>query len=195
MILIIGLGNPGGKYEKTRHNIGWMVLDFLQKKYREEYRFPEWKKVKRLKAEISKGEINNQKVILAKLLTFMNLSGQAVKLLTSYYKVKPGELIVIHDDSDLLLGVNRIAKNRGSAGHKGIESIISNLKTKNFLRFRIGFKPKDREIKNLEEYVLKKISREEKSAIRVSINKTVAALTEIANGKRVEEVMNKFNKK
>lgn len=195
MILIIGLGNPGRKFQETRHNPGWLVLDLLQKKWNKEYGFSEWKKEKKFKAEISKGEVNNKKMILAKPLTFMNLSGQAVKSLISYYKIKPKDLIVVHDDVDLALGVNRIVKNRGSAGHKGVESIISYLKTKNFLRFRIGFKPKDRKIKNLNKYVLNKFSQKEKPIIMASINSTAKAITDTVNNVEIEKVMNEFNKK
>jgi PTH1 family peptidyl-tRNA hydrolase len=195
MILIVGLGNPGRKFQKTRHNLGWIILDLLQRKWEKEYSFSDWKEVKRFKAEISQGKIKNKRIILAKPLTFMNLSGQTVKALISYYKIRSVNLIVVHDDSDLSLGVNRIAKNRGSAGHKGVESIISYLKTKSFLRFRIGFRPKDKKIKSLDRYVLNRFTQKEKSIIITSIDKAVIAIADTASGVKLEKIMNEFNRK
>lgn len=156
MQLIIGLGNPGLKYKKTRHNIGFMVLDALQK----EHGFPKFKLNKKLKAETSQGSINSQEVLLAKPQTFMNSSGSSVALLSHYYK--PSELIVIHDDFDLPLGEVKITENSGSAGHHGVESIIQNLKTNSFKRIRVGIRPTSIPgILKAEDFVLKKLSKEE----------------------------------
>lgn len=130
MLFIVGLGNPGEKYKNTRHNIGFRVID----EFREKNNFSEFRISQKFNAEISKGEIAGQSVILAKPQTFMNNSGKAVKSLLR-------NLFVIHDDIDLPLGKIKIVKNRGSAGHKGVESIIKELGTKNFIRFRIGISP------------------------------------------------------
>jgi len=195
MILIVGLGNPGKKFQDTRHNLGWMVLDLLQKKWEEEYNFSDWKEIKKFKAKVSKGEIKNKKIILAKPLTFMNLSGETIKPLVSYYRIKHKDLFVIHDDIDILLGKIKIVKNRGTAGHKGVQSIISNLKTKNFVRFRIGIKPKNNErkaISNIEKFVLLKFSKQEKEIVKGIIKKTAGAIA-TAMDKKAEEVMNEFN--
>jgi len=135
MFLIAGLGNPGEKYQKTRHSIGFSVIENLKLKIEN---FSDWKHEKKFQAEISQGKIDKQKVILAKPQTFMNNSGKAVTKLTKNYKLKTINLFVIHDDADLPLGTIRIVKNRGSAGHKGVESIMRALKTQNFVRFRIG---------------------------------------------------------
>jgi len=170
MLLIIGLGNPGRKFQKTRHNFGWLVLDLLQKKWKKEHSFSDWKGVKKFKAEISEGRIKNEKIILAKPLTFMNLSGQAVKSLISYYRIRTKNLLIIHDDIDIVLGKIRIVKNRETAGHKGIQSIITELGTKNFNRLRIGIKPKNSKPKNVEKFVLLKFKNKE-GAVKEIIEK------------------------
>jgi len=173
MILIVGLGNPGKKYQKTRHNIGFLVVESLKLKVKS---FSNWKKIKRFQAEISKGKINNQEILLAEPQTFMNLSGKAVKLLTKTYNLKPETLFIIHDDIDLPLGKIRIVKNRGAAGHKGVESIIKELGTKNFIRFRIGIQPKFGKPKNPEKFVLQKFSEGEAGTVKEVIKKTAEAI-------------------
>jgi PTH1 family peptidyl-tRNA hydrolase len=149
MIVIVGLGNPGKKYLNTRHNIGFEAIDQLAK----ENKFPEFKLSKKFNALVSK----EKEVILAKPQAFMNNSGQSVKLLYSFYK--PKELIVIHDDIDLSLGKIRVSKNRGSAGHKGVESIIKELGTKDFTRIRIGIQPEKDVSQNVEKFVLQKFKK------------------------------------
>jgi len=137
MKLIIGLGNPGEKYEKTRHNIGFRAVD----KFQRNNNFPEFSFPKKFQAEISKGILNNEKIIIAKPQTFMNLSGKAIKALIKNYKLETKNLIIVHDDIDLPLEKIRIVKNRGAGGHRGVESIIQGLGTKNFIRFRFGINP------------------------------------------------------
>lgn len=153
MILIVGLGNPGIKYAGTRHNIGFEAVDRLAK----ENSFPDFKLQNRFQAETTEGTISGRKAILAKPRTFMNNSGQAVKALADYYKIK--DLFVIHDDIDLPLGEIKASKNRGSAGHKGVESIIEQLKTKDFGRIRIGICPEEGKPENVEDFVLQKFNR------------------------------------
>lgn len=197
MILIVGLGNPGQSYQKTRHNLGWLVLDSLQRKWKENYSFSNWEELKKFKAKISKGEIENKTIILAEPLTFMNLSGQTVKILTSYYKIKPQDLIIVHDDIDIPFGNLKIARNRGTAGHKGVGSIVSELGTKNSIRLRIGIKPNNKAVKSyshiaVEKFVLKKFNTKEKEIIEEIINRATAALeTIIRNG--FKKAMNEFN--
>ena len=151
MIIIVGLGNPGRKYRNTRHNIGFQVVD----EFARENKFPEFKLSKKFNSLIS--EKNN--IVLAKPQTFMNESGKAVKKMT-------GELIVVHDDIDLPLGKVRISKARGAAGHKGVESIIKEIGTKDFTRFRIGISPKTGKPKNVEKFVLQKFTKQEKEIIK-----------------------------
>ncbi|HZQ29908.1 MAG TPA: aminoacyl-tRNA hydrolase [Patescibacteria group bacterium] len=142
MILIVGLGNPGEQYEKTRHNLGFMVLEHFLKDFEQEKK-TEWENSAKFKSDIA--QINWQpqsssmvKVILVKPKTYMNNSGMAVSLLTSFYKVKPSDIWIIHDDFDLPLGSMRIRFGGASAGHHGIDSIIQALGTDRFWRFRLG---------------------------------------------------------
>jgi len=172
MILIVGLGNPGIKYKRTRHNIGFRVLDEFQR----ENNFPDFKFFKKFNALIFEGNIGRKKVILAKPQTFMNNSGQAVKNLTIHYSLPFINLIVVHDDIDLPLGKIRISKSRGSAGHKGIESIIKELRSKNFVRIRIGIRNQELRIKNIEKFVLQKFTEEEEKIIKKIIKESCSAL-------------------
>lgn len=138
IFLIVGLGNPGGKYEGTPHNAGFLVMNKLLEAYN-----LQTKEDKKLHSEVTETKAGNTKIILAKPQTFMNKSGEAVKPLIASYKLKVvSSLWVIHDDIDLPLGQIKIVKNRGSAGHKGVEDIIAKLRTKDFVRFRIGIRPK-----------------------------------------------------
>ena len=168
MILIVGLGNLPKKYRKTRHNIGSMTIDELE-------------------------SLNLEDAILTRPTTFMNESGKAVKNLLRTYRLKPDNLIIIHDDIDLPLGKIRIVKNRGAAGHKGIESIIRELKTKNFIRFRIGICPKTGKLKNPERFVLQNFHKGEEKIIK-EITKKIAEAINFLLKEGLEKTMNKFNK-
>jgi len=192
MILIIGLGNPGKKYEKTRHNVGFLILN----KFAEKNNFSEFKISKKNLAEIAEGFLNEKKIILVKPQTYMNNSGNAIKKITSNIKHEMLNIWVVQDDIDLPLGKIKIVKNRGSAGHKGIESIIKELKTKDFIRFRVGIKQTNNEqqIKNnIEKFVLQKFNKEEESIIKKIIKKTIKAI-ETAIDQGTEKTMNEFNK-
>lgn len=139
MKLIIGLGNPGKKYQNTRHNIGWMILDFLAEKNK-------WSESKNNKSLYTHTEINNQEVELVKPLTFMNNSGVAVAKIIKKHNLNPAEdLIVIHDDLDITLGEYKVQKDRGPAGHNGVKSIIEHLGTKDFTRIRVGVAKENRD--------------------------------------------------
>jgi len=147
-MIIVGLGNPETKYKNTPHNIGFEAIDRIAK----ENNFPDFKLSKKFKAIISEKD----DTILVKPETYMNNSGQSVAKLVKFYKTK--DLTVIHDDIDLPLGKIRVSQNRGSAGHKGIESIIKELGTKDFKRIRIGVQPEEKP-RNLEKYVLTKFKK------------------------------------
>jgi len=152
MILIVGLGNPGKKYKKTRHNVGFMVIDALKKK------------------------ISGKNIVLLKPQTFMNNSGKTVKRIIRNLKLEIRNLVVIHDDIDLPLGTIRVSKNVGSAGHKGVQSIIDELGTKNFTRIRIGIQPKTGKPKEVEKFVLEKFTKEEKKIVKETIKKATLSL-------------------
>ncbi|MDK2949278.1 MAG: peptidyl-tRNA hydrolase, family [Patescibacteria group bacterium] len=166
MKLIVGLGNYGKKYEKTRHNYGFFVIDEFAKRNN----FPEFKS-----SLFSLLSIKND-VIIAKPQTYMNNSGKAVKAIADYYKIDPEDIIVVHDDADIEIGKIKEGENRGSAGHNGIKSIIELLGTKNFKRLRMG-------INNsfdlpLEDVVLKKFNKEEESLVLKAINEACSILEE-----------------
>jgi len=200
MILIVGLGNPGEKFKNTRHNLGFRVVEL----FREKNNSPDFKFSKKFNAEISEDFFNNEKIILAKPQTFMNESGKSVRKIISGFKCNPlgsppagvqqvSSLVVVHDDIDLPLGKIRISKSRGSAGHKGIESIIEKLGMNNFVRLRVGILPKTGKPKNPEKFVLQKFRKDEKERIERAIEKSVNALDLIVK-RGVEKAMNEYNK-
>jgi PTH1 family peptidyl-tRNA hydrolase len=136
MYLVIGLGNPGKQYQKTRHNIGFMAVDFLADKLS----LPGFRFNKKFKADISQGNFEQQPIILAKPQTFMNNSGEAVELIRSFYKIKLENIIVIYDELDLMFGTIRVRNSGSSAGHKGLESIMNRIGAEKFSRIRIGIR-------------------------------------------------------
>lgn len=191
MILIVGLGNPGRKFQKTRHNIGFRVISQFLKKNN----FPKFRFFKKNEALVSKGSLNKKRVVLAQPQTFMNNSGKSVKLLTRTYSLDPKNLIVIHDDIDLALGEIKISKGKGAAGHKGVQSIIDELKTKGFVRFRLGIKPKSYVLtsKSLNKFVLRKFTKKEERVVKKVIKRMVEAI-ELTLKENVEKAMQEFNK-
>jgi len=190
MILIIGLGNPGKKFKNTRHNIGFLILDYFKKNKG----FSNWKKSKKFQAKISSGKINKHKIILSKPQTFMNNSGQSAKILTTYYKLQTTNLFVVHDDLDIALGQIKISKSRGAAGHNGVQSIINELKTNNFIRFRIGINHETYNMKHETEdkFVLKEFTIQEQKILK-QIKKRAGNALEMAIKNEIEKAMNEFN--
>lgn len=161
MIVLIGLGNVGNEYANTRHNIGFMVVD----KIANDYQFPVWK-VKN-KYEYTKKNIGDISVMLVKPSTFMNLSGEAVSDIVSFYKMSLNDLVVIHDDLDLELGRIKIKYGGGNAGHNGLRN-IDKLIGIDYFRIRIGIsKPK---FLNISDYVLGKFNKDELDIIDNKIN-------------------------
>jgi len=189
MHLIFGLGNIGEEYKNTRHNVGFMVIDYLSKKWNITL-----KKVKYF-ALFGKGEISFEKikegVILTKPLTYMNLSGRAVKPFSEYFMIPASHIIIVHDDIDLRLGNIRIKTGGSDAGHKGIRSII-NLINPDFVRVRIGIgRPEDR--KQVTDYVLSTFYEDEKTLITDSIERASEAIETIIF-KGLNEAQRQFNK-
>lgn len=177
MTIIIGLGNPKEKYNNTAHNIGFDVIDKLAR----ENDFPEFKLSKKFNALTSE----KNKTILAKPQTFMNESGKSVKAIVNFYKTK--DLIVIHDDIDLILGRMKTSKNSGSAGHKGVESIIRELGTKDFTRIRIGIQPEKGKPAKIEKYVLQKLSKEQRELLSPVIQEVIIRMCLFVEGFRVHK--------
>lgn len=166
MHLIIGLGNPGKEYRNTRHNAGFLAVEYLRKVWG----FSEFQAHASFFAEYSKGRVGNTTVILARPETYMNLSGKSVYALANFFKIPPENIAIIHDDLDITLGEVRMSFDSRSAGHRGVESIINALGTKKFFRFRIGIghrdNPAETDIsKNTERFVLNSFSSDEQSAI------------------------------
>ncbi len=164
-ILIAGLGNPGKEYEKTRHNAGFLFVDYFFEKYQDEFGFADWKLDKKLKSEISVGKREDKKIILLKPQTFMNLSGEAILAAKKYFKVKLEDIIVAHDDIDLALGKYKVSVDSSSAGHNGAQNIIDLLGTKNFTRLRIGVDNRGDKKIPTEKYVLGKFTSVEMKII------------------------------
>ncbi|MFH1837982.1 MAG: aminoacyl-tRNA hydrolase [Candidatus Kuenenbacteria bacterium] len=189
MKLIIGLGNPGKEYEKTRHNCGFMAIYNLQKTLNES--FDDFKFNKKFDALISQGNFNGEKIILVMPQTFMNDSGKSVSALINYYKINFEDLFVIHDDIDLLLGKIKISQNRSSGGQKGVQSIIDHLGTKNFIRFRIGIKSEGI-MQNTYDFVLQKFTKDEQKIISESLQKINLAVKMVLE-KGVTKAMNEYN--
>ena len=206
MKLIVGLGNPGGKYEKTRHNLGFMVVENFLKAYTpvKETSWDNKEKFKSLIAEIewnSRKQKSLEKIILAKPKTYMNNSGMAVSLLARFYKIKSEDIWIVHDEIDLPLGSMKIRLGGSAAGHRGVESIIESLNSDKFWRFRMGIgfsKSKDSLAKthlgNTTEFVLMGFSGKEKSKVKLLLKRGVRAI-ETALEKDMHSAMNQFNTK
>lgn len=187
MKLVIGLGNPGQEYHKTRHNVGFMVIDALA----ERWQAGEWKE--KCKAQIVKTSIEGKSILLVKPITYMNLSGEAVSMLLRWYKEKPEEIAVVYDDMDLPVGRARIRKCGSSGGHRGMESIIANIGLEQFARIRIGVgRPKPGW--SVVDHVLSEFDQEEQPLIEKTVDNVLPALESIIF-QGVDKAMNLYNTK
>ncbi len=169
MKLIVGLGNIGKEYEKTRHNFGFLAIEQFAKKYD----FSPWKEEKKFFGAISTGQIGQDKVILLKPNTYMNVSGKAVQALSHFYKLTPENIWIWHDDVDLPFGTLRIKQNGGSGGHNGIKSIVNVLGLQEFPRLKFGIKNDLLEKAPTDKFVLGKFSKEELSQINTVIKEGI----------------------
>ncbi|MDP4178495.1 MAG: aminoacyl-tRNA hydrolase [Bacillota bacterium] len=183
MFLIVGLGNPGDEYKHTRHNVGFDMIDLLSEKYNIS--------VNRLKFKgmYGEGTIENQKVILLKPATYMNLSGDSIIEVVNFYKIPKDNIIVLYDDISLEVGRLRIRSEGSAGGHNGIKSIISQLGTESFKRVRFGVgKSKG----NLVSHVLGKFSKEDREILDKVFEIGVEAVEAIID-KGIAQAMNKYN--
>lgn len=188
MFLIVGLGNPGREYEKTRHNVGFAVIDALADKYNISVAD------RKSRAFCGKGIIGGQKVLLAKPQTYMNLSGESIRSLADYYKIDvETELLVIFDDVSLDVGQIRIRKKGSAGGHNGIKNIIANLGTDTFERIKVGVgeKPKGYD---LADYVLGHFTKAEQELMEEGYQNAISAVERIVQGE-IDAAMNQFNQK
>ncbi len=184
MYIIAGLGNPGKKYENTRHNMGFIAIDLLAEAYDI--------KVEKLKFKslVGEGRIAGQRVLLMKPQTYMNLSGEAVREAVNFYKIEPEELIVIYDDIDIPTGTFRIRK-KGSAGtHNGMRSVVYQLQSDGFPRIRVGIGSETKV--DLIHYVTSGVSKGEKELLEETLMKSAKAAAAIVE-KGVDKAMNEYN--
>ncbi len=185
--LVIGLGNPGKRYESTRHNVGFMVVEKLADRWKIELKHNSFN------ALWGKGGVDGKSVLLAKPQTFMNLSGTAARRLQSFFKTDISRLIVIHDDLDLPFGSIRMKAGGGTAGHKGLASIESDLGSSDFIRVRLGIgKPVDKS--RIEGYVLEPFRKEDQVVLQQVIERAADASAEIVlNG--LQKAIGKYQTK
>ena len=190
-VYLIGLGNPGKKYSQSRHNIGFLVLENLSRKYNSNFLLKD-----KLKSSCSEFKINNSTYRLFLPNTFMNNSGDAVRAIVDWYKINLDQIFIIVDDKDLPLGKIRFRKKGSSGGHNGLKSIIEKLQTHEFNRIRIGIgsPPLNKEIKNFNtiSHVLGNISLEEKVILDKVYKRVIESLEQI-NIKKEEHIMNELN--
>ncbi|MCL6639006.1 MAG: aminoacyl-tRNA hydrolase [Firmicutes bacterium] len=188
MKLIVGLGNPGQEYEKTRHNAGFMVIDRIAA----DLGIAVDKKL--FRALVGQGHAGTEKIVLAKPQTYMNLSGEAAGALMRWFKLSPGDLMVIYDDLDLPPGKVRIRAGGGSGGHKGMQSIIENLATGEFPRFRIGIGRPAEPFMETAAYVLGRVAPEEEQTLAAAVELAAQAVVcAVRDG--LEKAMNQYNRK
>ncbi|MEK7636666.1 MAG: aminoacyl-tRNA hydrolase [Patescibacteria group bacterium] len=188
MHLIIGLGNPGTKYEYTRHNAGRLAVCAFQKSAK----FPNFSENKKFASLISEGKIGTKKVILALPETMMNNSGTAVRALAGFYKVKPIDILIAHDDSDIVFGSIKISFAKHSAGHRGVESARRALKTDGFWRVRVGIQPSAKKHIPAMNLVLKKFSTKDLISLK-KITKTATKALGLFVEEGGERAMNACN--
>lgn len=188
MKLIVGLGNPGRKYLNNRHNFGFMAVEALAK----ELKCP-FKKKASSESLTAEGKINDERVILALPMTFMNLSGRAVKTIIKKNNIVISDLIIVYDEASLNFGSMRIRPKGSSGGHKGLANIIAELRTDEFCRLRLGIKGDSfKENTDLREYVLSKFSKSERIKLDSLIGNAVGCLkTWVLDG--INQAMNRFN--
>lgn len=188
MFVIVGLGNPGKKYENTRHNAGFIAIDALADKYGINI------SEKKHKALCGSGVIEGNKVLLVKPQTFMNLSGESVRSVMDFYKIDPEEdMLVIYDDISLAPGNIRIRKKGSAGGHNGIKSIIAHAGTQNFMRIKVGVGEKPSGW-DLADYVLGHFSEEDQTKLKEIMPDVIQAATLMVQGD-VDKAMNDFNAK
>lgn len=213
MKLIVGLGNPGEKYENTRHNLGFRVVDHVLQDLSSAEKTV-WNVEKKLKSHIAQIEFKkkdgeSEKIILVKPQTFMNLSGEAVQLVAAFYKIEPEDIWIVYDELDLPVGFLKIRFGGAAAGHHGVESIMEKLATDKFWRFRLGIgasrariKDEDRQahaigkqtIRDAENFVIGSFEQGEQGKVRELIKHASKAI-EYALEKDLDAAMNRFNTK
>ncbi len=182
MKLVVGLGNPGRKYKNTKHNIGFMCLDL----------YAEMKSLKFKKENKFRGEsLKIDNLILLKPHTFMNLSGESIRLVMDYYNIDVNDVFIIYDDLALPLGKLRLREKGSPGGHNGVKSIVQNLGTKEFQRLRIGID--NNPLIETKDYVLGKFTKNELKEVTNALNKTIEIIDLFKNDESFTSIMNQYN--
>ncbi|QMS84940.1 aminoacyl-tRNA hydrolase [Candidatus Xianfuyuplasma coldseepsis] len=183
MKLVVGLGNPGKQYEQTKHNIGFMCLDYYANQAKESFKFE-----RKFNGETLK--LGN--LVLLKPHTFMNLSGESIRLVMNYYDIDIDDVLVIYDDLDLPLGKLRLREQGGPGGHNGIKSIIEQLKTNDFKRVRVGIDSNP--MIEAKDYVLGRFTKDELDVIVSSAKQIYQVINEFKDNQEFTLIMNEYNK-
>lgn len=188
MKMIVGLGNPGKKYEETKHNVGFMVIDQLAKRHGATFK----KSV--FEAEVADFFVKGEKILLVKPQTFMNESGRAVGPLLTYFGIEDEELVIVYDDLDLAVGKIRLRQKGSAGGHNGIKSIIAHLNTQVFKRVKVGIgRPKNGQ--TVVNHVLNRFDKADQPLIMQGVDQAVQAVEAFTQIGDFVDVMNQFNKK
>ena len=187
MKLIVGLGNPDRQYLNTFHNLGFMSVDKVADILGVEF------KKEKFRAVLAETGTGDNKIILAKPLTYMNLSGESVREIATFYKIESKDILIIYDDFDLIKGFIRIRESGSAGTHNGMRNVIKELGTENFPRIRIGFKPEGEMLVPLIDYVLSGIKEEDKPIFDVATTTAAKAAAEFAKGEKVLSLVQKYN--
>jgi PTH1 family peptidyl-tRNA hydrolase len=183
--LIVGLGNPGKAYRTSRHNIGFQVVDHLAERHA-----IAWGR-KKFSGECGSGEISGKRVMLLKPQTYMNLSGESVGAASRYLKIGPDKIVVVHDDVDLALGRIQVRMGGGHGGHRGVESVLEDLRGADFYRVRIGVgRPAGAE--EVSDFVLEEFSESEQEQVQDTVNRATRAIETLIND-GLTAAMNRYN--
>ncbi len=189
MKIVVGLGNPGREYEKTLHNLGFMAIDLVAEELRCDFT-----KKSALKSLVAETFVSGEKVILVKPLTFMNLSGEAVRAVVDFYKIELNNVVVIYDDIDIDVGTVRFKPSGSGGTHNGMRNIILHLNATDFARIRIGSKKEDPEI-SLIDYVLSNIPKNKAELYEKAIKRAACCAVDFVKGVDTERLMNVYNTK
>ncbi len=187
LYLMVGLGNPGAEYARTRHNIGFMLADALAQRWR-----AEWKIEKKFDARVAKGEFAGKRVLLCEPRTFMNASGEAVQAVRDFYRVPLARVMVAVDDADLPLGMLRLRSSGSSGGHHGLESVEQRLGTREYARLRLGIGRQNAAVREITGHVLGKFGAAEAQLVeKVLVRAASQVECWLADG--LQKAMSQFN--
>lgn len=189
MKIIVGLGNPDVKYGNTFHNLGFMCADKVAALLGAEV------SKEKFRAKIAETSLKGEKIIIAKPLTYMNLSGESVKEIAGFYKANLKDILVIYDDYDLNKGFIRIRESGSAGTHNGMKNVVKELGSENFPRLRIGFKPETELVIPLIDYVLSGIKGEDAALFDSALSRAAEAAAEFAAGKEIPFLIQKYNGK